>query len=223
MSTLNFWHWVTRLGEVQILLPLMLVLAASSSWPAEGRKAVVRWMIAQCSAIALTTASKLAFIGWGIGWPELNFTGISGHAMFAASAFPLFAQATTSGLSGRYRSPALAVGILLAVLVGVSRVVVGAHSPSEVVAGLAVGSWAGAAGLSATRQAEKINVLIPLSMVAWLALMPGHVPALQTHSMVTHMALALSGHERPYTRADMLLRLRQKNDPHLAKAQGASR
>jgi hypothetical protein len=38
----------------------------------------------------------------------------------------------------------------------------------------------------------------------WLTLTPATGPAVETHSLVTRLALELSGHERPYTRTDLL-------------------
>lgn len=205
---MNFWHWVTRLGEAQILLPLVLALAAARGWHADGRAAVLRWMAIQGLAVALVVATKLAFMGWGMGWPALNFTGISGHAMFAASACPLLAQAMASGMRPRFRSGAVIAGGMLAILVGVSRVVVGAHSPSEVAAGWVVGFWVSAAGLSDAGRDRPMGLMAPLATAAWLALMPVHAPPSQTHSLMTRIALAISGHDKPHTRAEMLREFR---------------
>lgn len=47
----------------------------------------------------------------------------------------------------------------------------------------------------------------PLPAVAaalWLVLMPVHAPAATTHATVTQLALRLSGHKKPHTRAEML-------------------
>ena len=85
LRTKMFWHLITRLGEVQILLPAAvvaaLVLAARrDSWPT-----VTLWLSLLGVAVLLTLASKLAFMGWGLGLPAFNFSGISGHAMMAAA------------------------------------------------------------------------------------------------------------------------------------------
>ena len=40
-------------------------------------------------------------------------------------------------------------------------------------------------------------------LVAWLLYMPAGGPPSQAHSWVTRVALALSGHDAPYTRADL--------------------
>lgn len=162
-------------------------------------------------ATLLTTASKVAFIGWGVGWPALNFTGISGHAMFAAAVYPLLLGTLSSRAGPTGRRLAVIAGSLLALLVGVSRMVIGAHSGSEVLAGLLLGRAASAAALALIRlPADLISPLIPAAVALWLALTPAHAPPSQTHSMVTQLSLKLSGHATPYTRADMLREWEQR-------------
>jgi len=39
---------------------------------------------------AIVSASKLAFMGWGIGIRELDFTGFSGHSALFAVFWPIF-------------------------------------------------------------------------------------------------------------------------------------
>ena len=49
-----------------------------------------------------TTASKVAFIGWGLGLSALDFTGISGHAMIASAVYPLLLGTLAANLIGGY-------------------------------------------------------------------------------------------------------------------------
>lgn len=143
----HFWPLLTRLGEAQILLPAALVAAFALQRRPEGRPLALWWLLLIATAALLTTASKVAFIGWGIGWPELNFTGISGHAMFAAAVYPLLLGTLASRLPPLARQLAIGAGCALALLVGLSRIKVGAHSGSEVLAGLLVGAVASALAL----------------------------------------------------------------------------
>ena len=211
-----FWHLLTRLGEAQILLPAALLTLFALCRRAESRPLLGWWAAGLAGAVLMTTVSKVAFIGWGLGWPAMNFTGISGHAMFAAAVYPLLLGALANGaptvsprLSSSMRHGALACGGLLALLVGVSRVVVGAHSSSEVVAGLLLGGCVSAGALAWQRvPAQRISPLVPAAALLWLALAPTHAPASNSHASVTQLALALSGHSRPFTRGDMLKSLR---------------
>lgn len=86
---MHFWHVLTRLGEAQILLPLALLAGLALMRTAQARPQAVRWLSLLLAAAFVTTLSKVAFIGWGIGWRAFDFTGVSGHAMFAAAVYPV--------------------------------------------------------------------------------------------------------------------------------------
>ena len=199
-----FWRVVTRLGEAQILLPAALLALAWLFRHRDGRSAAWHWLGALAVAAMLTTASKLAFIGWGIGSSALDFTGISGHAMFAAAIFPPLLR--TLAATARAFSPprALACGAVVALIVAVSRVVTGEHSLSEAVAGAATGGAASAFVLAGAdfprRPAPR---WLALALAAWLLATPAGAPPSRTHGLVTRLALALSGHHTPYMRADL--------------------
>jgi hypothetical protein len=199
------WQVVTRLGEAQVVLPLFLVAAATQVQAPEGKSDALRWIALLGIAVVLTTASKVAFIGWGIGSAALNFTGISGHTMFAAAVYPPLLSVIGSGTSPRAHRSAVAVGCVLALLVGISRFVLGAHSESEVLAGWLVGGLVSCAVLArGTPVPLQLRATVFLTGALWLTLTPATGPAVETHSMVTRLALKLSGHERPYTRSDLL-------------------
>jgi hypothetical protein len=100
---------------------------------------------------------------------------------------------------------------------------VGAHSVSEVLAGLLLGAAVSAVALTMVRLPRALFApIVPVAVVLWLTLMPVHAPASRTHSMVTRLSLSLSGHKTPYTRNDMLRKLRQQpSEP--SEAQGTLR
>jgi hypothetical protein len=201
----HWWHLVTRLGEAQVVLPLTLLVAACRAQDPEARTEALRWMALLGIAVVLTAASKVAFIGWGIGSAALNFTGISGHTMFAAAVYPPLLSLVGSGTSPRAHRLAVAFGCMLAVLVGVSRFVLRAHSESEILAGWLAGGLVSCAVLArGTPVPLRLRATLFVTGALWLMLMPANAPAVETHSMVTRLALKLSGHERPYTRSDLL-------------------
>lgn len=204
------WHLFTRLGEAQILLPMLLAVMA---WFVARLKAfaVARtWLLCIAAATLLTTLTKIAFIGWGMGYAPLDFTGISGHAMFAAAVMPVLAATVASTATARQRRFALAVGYALAALVAWSRVHIGAHSGSEAVSGWLLGAAASGCALA---WAEAPHTHAPkallLGALVWLAVTPVGAPPSPTHGWVTRIALALSGHQQPYTRQMMLHRYHQ--------------
>lgn len=141
------WPLVTRLGEAQLMLPSALALVAWLAWVGERRSAAL-WLGLVSFAIALTTASKIAFVGWGIGSATLNFTGFSGHAMFATAVFPLLLRCLAASSSRATQHAAVAAGFAIGAVVAVSRVAVGAHSVSEAIAGFALGGGASALALA---------------------------------------------------------------------------
>jgi PAP2 superfamily len=206
-GSIHFWLLLTRLGEAQILLPLALMTLGSLLWRPKGssaRPAAVGWLVLFCGAMAITTASKIAFMGWGVGWAALNFTGVSGHSMFAAAVYPIVAGTLASRWSPGKRYAAIGAGFALALLVGLSRLAIHVHSPSEVLAGLLLGGLASALPLAWAGIAPgSISPVVPALVAVWLAVMPVHAPASNTHSLVTRMSLMLSGRSEPFTREDL--------------------
>jgi membrane-associated phospholipid phosphatase len=185
--------YLGRLGEAGIVLPVAAAVAA-------------RLLLA---AVSVTTASKIAFIGWGIGIAALDFTGFSGHSMFAAAIYPVIAFAMTSHLRSTPgdRRPALALagGYVLAALIAVTRVRSGAHSLSEAAAGFLLGALASGAALwlfGHPRHRFPSGVL-GVALAAWLVVTPIQASPSRTHGMVVELALALSQRSVPFTRDDL--------------------
>lgn len=199
-----FWHLLTRLGEMQILLPAALLALLTLLRRPQARPLARWWLVFLLASAGLTTASKLAFMGWGIGNAALDFTGISGHAMFAAAIYPLLLGTLASHASPVVQRLAIGAGFVLALLIGISRLEVGAHSVSEVIAGLLLGGAAsvGAMALACLPRAV-IGPVLPLLVAVWIGVMPMHAPPSQTHDLVTQLALRLSGHQTPHTRATL--------------------
>lgn len=205
MPTLPFWHFVTRLGEAEILLPAALALCWWLARRADSRPLVHRWLAWLALGALLTTATKVAFIGWGVGSSSLNFTGISGHAMFAAAVYPTLLYVIASAQSPAKQHLAWFGGYAVALMIAVSRVMVGAHSWSEVTSGLLIGTVVSAPSLWTARIHHRV---LPLWLLAggacWLAITPVSAPESATHDLVTRLALSLSGRSRPYTRRELL-------------------
>jgi membrane-associated phospholipid phosphatase len=201
----HFWHLLTRLGEMQILLPAALLACLPMVRVPEFKPFLMRWWLTLALATAITTATKLAFIGWGLGIGALNFTGISGHAMFAAAVYPVLVAVLASRLAPTAQRIAFWGGIALAVGVGISRIEVGAHSVSEVIAGLALGGWVTTAVMWRRPLPRKATgPFIQALVIAWMVLTPVHTPQSRSHYFVTRLSLMLAGREAPHTRAELL-------------------
>ena len=213
-----FWLAVTRLGEAQILLPAFIAgalwLAVARPAGARGRRALgnahahdhparrsaLRWMAGIVASTFVTTASKVAFLGFGVGIAALDFTGFSGHSMYATAILPVL-----GAIVGGWRGSV--AGVLLALLITYSRVDLGAHSWSEAASGLALGgaaAWWTLDDYLAHPGAVRAPWWLPLALVAWLTLLPMRAPPSRTHSLVVAVALKVSGHARPYTRFELL-------------------
>jgi len=202
-----WWSQITALGGLNVTalaaLAIAVWLGAARCW-----RLALAWCLLFGSAMLLVVASQVAFLGWGIGIQSLEFTGFSGHATRAAAVFPVAFFLLLEGEHRRLRAAGVAFGIAVAVLVGASRVKVGAHSPSEALLGLLLGMAVALlfiARANAARQFVPSPLLVGVSLL--ILLVPKAEPA-NAHQWVVKIALELSGHDRPYSRAAWALATR---------------
>ena len=156
------WAWVSRFGQAEVMVPCVIALALWMVWVQAGNRAWV-WVASLALAAGLTLSSKVAFIGWGLGIASLDFTGISGHAMLSAATWPVMLSILAARFRPAWQRRAVAAGYGLAVLVACSRVVLGLHSPFEVMAGFLLGALASGVVLGRFRTS---HALTP----AWLSI-----------------------------------------------------
>jgi membrane-associated phospholipid phosphatase len=190
-----FWTAVTYLGESTLLLPAALLLAL---WLllVRQRSLALAWALSFGTAVALVLASKLAFMGWGMGSVALDFTGISGHAT------TLGTWLLATGCTPHPRRLAVAVGLGVGVVVAVSRVVLLAHSVSEVVAGVVLGALAAWAPMAwAGRSTPRLRQRwVPMVLVGALGLLPQVGQPADVHGLVQQLAMKASGRSEPFSR-----------------------
>ena len=84
--TSSYWQLITQLGSSSLLLPVLVVSVLTLLF-ARQKKAVCLWLTALTFAVTFTLATKLLFLGWGIGIASLDFTGVSGHTLLSTSIF----------------------------------------------------------------------------------------------------------------------------------------
>ncbi|HWT38355.1 MAG TPA: phosphoesterase, partial [Paraburkholderia sp.] len=124
----HLWYLITNFGGAGLTLPLAfaiaLWLAVGYSW-----RLAAGWLFLLGVAVTLVTVTKIAFLGWGIGVRVWDFTGLSGHAMFATAVFPVAAFLALLSAPPAVRIAGLALALLGGATVGLSRVVIEAHSP----------------------------------------------------------------------------------------------
>lgn len=199
------WYFLTFFGDSMLLLPCSLILFIVLVVSSATRTAGWQWALIFGGAGGVVCASKLAFMGWGIGIESYDFTGFSGHSALAASIWPVFLWTLTGRFSHAVRSMALVAGLVLPLTIGLSRLAIQVHSPSEVVSGLVLGYLASTLFLWLQRGKPRphlswLRIICALALP--LALMGNRQPA-PTQGLLEHIATALAHIERPYTRADL--------------------
>ena len=134
---------VTALGSHALVLALMLATTAIATAGRQPRLAIAA-LVQGFGAVALSFVIKVI-----VQRPRPTIEGLdalltyafpSGHSVLAAAAWPwLGALLAEREPSARARAWYVGIGLAIAVLVGVSRMVLGVHRPSEVIAGLGLG------------------------------------------------------------------------------------
>jgi membrane-associated phospholipid phosphatase len=170
---------VTDLGESAVLLSTALA-ASGWFWFSRHRHLAMVWLITVGGCAATMVVLKLTFLTCG----HLVLHGAvrtpSGHSAMSA----LFYGA--AALTARKFSPQAAhhplllqgVAVLMALAIGASRIVVHAHSPQEVVIGLAVGfTWLGLFALALPARGPSL-AMPPALVLCVLGLLYGGLLAL---------------------------------------------
>jgi membrane-associated phospholipid phosphatase len=206
---------VTNLGAAGVMAPV-LAMTCLGLWRSGQSAAATRWLVLVAIGGTVVLATKIAFLAFGLGIPQLDFTGVSGHTTLATAILPVWLRAL---LGGERRETRLAlagmlVGLALGALVGWSRVDVGAHSPSEAVLGWMLGA------AIAYLTIRVLNGQIAASwltrgagLILLLTLSPTLSSYLPTHQWERELAMAISGRETVYTRATRCLRCEPPRPP----------
>lgn len=194
------WFFITRLGGLYVTLAAAIGIAgwlcAARAW-----RPALLWCVLLCGLLVLTAATKILFIGWGLGIEAIDFTGISGHALRATLIYPVLLYLAMRKATPSWRFFSVLAGLLLGTLVAVSRVKLHAHSMSEVVAGCVLGISAGAIFLHMFKQPQVFVVdrtVIAGSFIGLLA--ATFLPPAPTERWMISSALYISSHDRPYIR-----------------------
>lgn len=206
MEIASFWPALTWLGDSGLLMPAALWIAVWLALRRTTRPSAVSWVLFFGSGALLVLASKLAFLGWGLGIASINFTGFSGHTTFATSIWPVAFWLIASRGPRGLRIAVVLAGWVLAAGIGVSRVAIDAHSWSEVFAGFALGVAVSAGFLRAqqNRPLPRFNgAMVAISLATpLLVFAPGE--RAPTQAIVEGLATWLAKAERPFTRDDLL-------------------
>ncbi len=188
------------LGPAGVAIAVWLLV--SRQW-----RLVLGWSLWYGGGMLLVVLSKLAFIGWGLGSAEFDFTGFSGHAMRAGAVFPVLMYVVLQRAPRSWRLAGVLFGVAYAVLVAISRVVVHAHSVSEAVSGCVLGLAMALGFMWQARGAVNFAVshALALASLAIMVLITFKAEPMPTEDWLQKIALHLSGHERIFSRADWKL------------------
>jgi membrane-associated phospholipid phosphatase len=194
------WTTITGIGDLAIMAPAALAIMLWLVLAGENRLAFL-WSALFALGMALVVATKMAFIGWGIGIRSLDFTGMSGHAMRVAAVIPVLFYLVLQKSSAAARMCAVLLGFAIAALIAISRMAVNAHSASEVVSGYLLGVVVSAGFIlhaSSLRHTVLTRNRMALTMIVLLvASCAGPAP---TQHWLTEASLYLSGQEKPFMR-----------------------
>lgn len=211
------WNFVTFFGDTTLLLPTAIIIFAVLRFSSRKPDVAWQWLGVYCVVGTLVCITKLAFMGWGIGSQSLDFTGISGHSALSATLWPVLLWLLTLRLPRLLHGCGVAVGFLIPLIIGYSRLVVHAHSPSEVVAGLILGFCASTLFLSWQRKASGVELSyskIAATLVLPLLLANTEAKAPST-AWLEHIAVMIGPMQKPFTRYD----LHKRSSPAIPAAQ----
>ena len=118
-------------------------------------------VFAFCSGAFSVFCTKVAYAGWDIGVPAIDFTGVSGHSFASTSVFAVAGYFLGSNFPKPAKYFGGCLGYFAGVIVGLTRVILGDHSPSEVVIGCMLGGVIAVAAIGIIRPRLRI-VAAPL-------------------------------------------------------------
>jgi membrane-associated phospholipid phosphatase len=172
---LRIVHLVTGLGDSALLLPASAALLGYLLWRRQPRLALA-WLATLALCLGLTALAKVAFLACGEHLPSLRMESPSGHASFSATFYGACAVLAALGRPRPQRLAIHAGAIALVVAIGASRVILGVHSPEEVLSGLAIGglcvqafALAGAPAASAPARVAPLILVLALLALAFVS------------------------------------------------------
>jgi len=199
------WRTLTYFGDSMLLIPTAVIIALVLPWKSSSQRTVWYWLLAFGLAGLLVSLSKIMFLGFGIGSARFNFTGFSGHSAMSSTLWPVMMWLISGRWSTFWRAVTIAIGYAIPLMVGFSRLVIHAHSVSEVLAGLLLGFTLSSAFLISQRRTVLKGFSALQVGVAFLVplLLMGHGRVATTQQFLERLSVKLAGLEKPFKRADL--------------------
>lgn len=200
------WRTITYFGDSMLLIPTAILIALILPWKSNDRRTLWFWILAFGLTGLVVSVSKILFMGFGIGSARFNFTGFSGHSAMSATLWPVLLWLLSGRLPAFWRGAAVTIGYMVPLLVGASRLVLLAHSKSEVASGLLLGFTLSTLFLITQRHTQLKGfslTQIGAALVVPLVIM-SHGRIATTQNFLEHLSADIAGLEKPWTRADLL-------------------
>lgn len=170
MSLHTFLYLVTGFAGQGVVLPILVTVAAMLALAGQPR-AALWWTISVVTVLGLVLIAKIGFIPCGRYLPGLALRSPSGHAASALAVYGGLAVLMMR-LTTRFwlKVGMLVLAVAVAVLISISRIRLGAHTPPEVLLGGLIGL------LGPLILASRRDLLLPPFRLRWILLLI--VPAL---------------------------------------------
>jgi membrane-associated phospholipid phosphatase len=129
---------ITDTGDLMVTSALTLGLFVLL-WRADDRRAALGLAFSFAACLGIMTALKVIFVSCGEYW-HAGIHSPSGHTSVSTVVYGALALVTDriASKTGRFH-PAAVLAALLVLAIGLSRILLHAHNPREVLVGLAVG------------------------------------------------------------------------------------
>lgn len=142
LAWLSFWHDVSAIFSTRVLSLVALTVSAAALAYRQFR--VAAFLTVTVVLSGLVTAAAKALVHRPRPGTAMDFEGSSsfpsGHALGITVAVLAFATVLWPGLSRGWRTVVAILGGLLILLLMLARVILNVHHPSDVTAGVALGS-----------------------------------------------------------------------------------
>ncbi len=175
-------NYLTDFADQAVILPLVLATAVALAIQGWYRGALI-WLLVVASTFVAMLALKLMFLSCSPLFGQMDIHSPSGHV----AAATVVAGGLAAMLSRR-RASILPAALVAAVVIGVSRLVLGMHSLPEVVIGALIGLTGAAALLRFAGSPPRLRTgpLIAVIVVIALLFHGLHLPA---EAAIRHTAL----------------------------------
>jgi PAP2 superfamily. len=193
------WQWLVAPGSAIYLIPLVLLVGGAVILrDRTATNAVLRWWAAVAGVCVLVAASKISFYGWGIGIRAWDLTCFSGHTALSVAVWPVVLTLLIPLNRPGWRLVGAITGAAFGGLIGYSRIPLGAHPASEVIAGALLGCLAAVPAARALGRSAPPPTFTPLILLAtalWIAIPPSHISGLSSERWFAKLGAKLSGSE----------------------------